>query len=119
MNEDKRRGPRPSCNGTAMVQESMETASSKARLIDLSVEGCLLSFLVPHTMLLDSYAELTFQVNQLPFRVRGQVKSIRSEDTVSFHFPTLSLRVRGQLEDLVEELIEDHLKHSVASSRVP
>lgn len=114
MRENQRRGPRPPCHGTALVQHSMDLAPLKARLLNLSAEGCLLSLLEPHPLPLHSYAELTFEVNQLPFRVRGQVKVIRPDNTFGFHFPTLSTRIRGHLEDLVEELIEDHLKHSPA-----
>ncbi len=114
MKENKRRGPRPRCHGTALVQDSMDIAPVEARLLNLSAEGCLLSLLEPRPLRLHSYAELTFEVNQLPFRVRGQVKVVRPDNTFGFHFPTLSTRVRGHLEDLVEELIEDHLKNASA-----
>ena len=53
--------------------------------------------------------ELIFRVNHMPFRVRGQVRAIRSRTVVGFQFPQLSDRVRRQLEDLIGELI-DHLK---------
>jgi hypothetical protein len=54
--------------------------------------------------------ELTFQINNLPFRVSGQVKGTRSDARIGLKFPLLSKSVRRQLEDLVEELIDNVVK---------
>jgi len=76
----------------------------RARIVDLSVEGCLLVLLEPQILREDTLVELTFCVNNLPFRVRAQAKSIRTDAKIGFQFPHLSERVRLQLEDLIEEL---------------
>jgi hypothetical protein len=46
----------------------------------------------------------------LPFRMRGQVKEIRSDNRIGFEFPLLNKKVRRQLEDLVNELIDNIVK---------
>jgi hypothetical protein len=61
--------------------------------------------------------ELTFEIDHLPFRVRGQVKAIRTDRTIGFQFPLLSERVRNQLEDLMKELIENIMKRQAARKR--
>jgi hypothetical protein len=61
--------------------------------------------------------ELTFEINHLPFRVRGQVKAIRTDTTIGFQFPLLSERVRNQLEDLMKELMATIMKQQAARTR--
>ena len=64
----------------------------------------------PQSLPQDTMVELTFQINSLPFRVRGQVKEIRSDTRIGFEFPLLNKKVRRQLEDLVNELIDNIVK---------
>ena len=64
----------------------------------------------PQILEQDALVELTFHINHLPFRVRGQVKAVRSDTRIGFEFPQLSKRVRTQLEDLVDELIGNIVK---------
>lgn len=108
--EELRRAPRLQCSGLAGVQTL--PACDKpvpAKILDLSVGGCLMETDRPMTLALDEIVELIFCVNHMPFRVRGKVRAIRSEKLVGFQFPQLSDRTRMQIEDLVGELI-DHLK---------
>ncbi len=114
VGSEQRRHPRLQCQGVAQVHLAVDAEPCSARIVNLSVEGCLAILQQPHDLEKDDLLELTFSVNQLPFRVKGQVKSIRSETTVGFQFPALSARVRRQLEDLVEELEENHLKNCAA-----
>jgi hypothetical protein len=58
----------------------------------------------------DSFVELKFDVNHLPFRTQGQVKGIRSTTLAGFSFPLLSKTVQLQLDDLVEELLKNLIK---------
>jgi len=74
------------------------------RIANLSVEGCLLVFQEPLILERDALVELTFCVKNLPFRVRAQAKSIRSDTEIGFLFPQLRDRIKLQLEDLIEEL---------------
>ena len=118
--EELRRTPRLQCSGLAGIQ--MLPACEKpcpARIVNLSIGGCLMESERSLGLEIDEIVELIFCVNQMPFRVRGQVRAIRSKTLVGFQFPQLSDRVRRQLEDLVGELIE-HLaklhKESLAKS---
>jgi hypothetical protein len=61
--------------------------------------------------------ELTFEINHLPFRVRGQVKALRTDTTIGFQFPLLSERVRNQLEDLMKELMENIMRRQAARKK--
>jgi hypothetical protein len=105
-----RRSPRLQCSGLAGIQTLPACEKPcPARIVNLSIGGCLMELEKPLTLAKDEIVELIFCVNQMPFRVRGKVRAIRSEILVGFQFPQLSDRIRRQLEDLVGELI-DHLK---------
>jgi hypothetical protein len=69
-----------------------------------------MAFEKPQSLSQDTLVELTFQINNLPFRVSGQVKGTRSDARIGLKFPLLSKSVRRQLEDLVEELIDNVVK---------
>src|ERR1035438_6244682 len=105
--EELRRSPRLQCSGTAGIQTL--PACDKpvpAKIVDLSIGGCLMEFETPKALAVDEIVELIFCVNHMPFRVRGKVRMIHSETLMGFQFPQLSDRIRMQLEDLVGELIE-------------
>lgn len=105
--EELRRAPRLQCSGLAGIQTLPACEKPvPAKIMNLSIGGCLMELDRPLTLAIDEIVELIFCVNQMPFRVRGKVRAIRSETTVGFQFPQLSDRVRVQLEDLVGELIE-------------
>ncbi len=112
MNERKeqRRYPRLRCTGTAEVFMSVNAEPCPARIADLSVEGCRLFLLKPEELENNDRIELTFVINQLPFRVMGQVKAVRSPTEFGLHFPALSKTARGRLGDLIEELQETRTK---------
>ena len=103
---DQRRYPRLRCAGTAEVIFSFDAEPCPARIADLSVEGCRLILLKPEELENNDRIELTFTVNQLPFRVLGQVKAVRSPTEFGLHFPQLGKTARGRLCDLIEELQE-------------
>jgi hypothetical protein len=105
--EELRRAPRLQCSGLAGIQTLPAVEKPcPAKIINLSVGGCLIESEVPLTLAMDEIVELIFCVNHMPFRVRGKVRSIRSATLMGFQFPQISDRVRRQLEDLVGELIE-------------
>jgi hypothetical protein len=105
--EELRRAPRLQCSGLAGVQKIPRCEKPcPARIVNLSVGGCLMELQEPQSLDTDEMVELIFNVNCLPFRVQGKVRAIRSERLVGFQFPQLSDRVRRQLEDLIGELIE-------------
>jgi hypothetical protein len=76
------------------------------KIMNLSVDGCLVALETSLDLVMNEVVELIFCVNQMPFHVRGTVRSIRSETLIGFQFSHLSNRVRARLEDLIKELIE-------------
>jgi hypothetical protein len=113
---EKRRYPRIKCTGPAAVQIAAGE-SCPATIVNLSATGCLVHFRKPQRLSRDTLVELTFDINHLPFRVRGQVKAIRTDTTIGFQFPLLSERVRTQLEDLMKELTADITRRQAAGKR--
>jgi len=108
--EEQRRYPRVGCTGTAGVQLAAGEEFYPAKIVNLSAGGCLMVLQKPQPLPQDTLVELTFHINNLPFRVQGQVKAPRSDTRVGFEFPQLSKRVQRQLEDLVDELIGNIVK---------
>jgi hypothetical protein len=104
MNIERRRNPRYQCAGSACVRIAANEPLYAARIVNLSMGGCLIVLAKPQNLSKDMLVELSFAVNHLPFRVRGQVKTIRHDRMVGFHFPQLRERTRYGLEDLIEEL---------------
>jgi hypothetical protein len=84
-----------------------DTPLLPARVVNVSKGGCLIELQKSQCIDKNTSAELTFKVNSLPFRVRVQVASIRSDTLVGFQFNSLSQRVQGQLEELIGELADD------------
>ena len=114
VSEEQRRHPRLRCFGSGEVYFEVNGVPCPAKVLNLSLEGCLLilqapeqePWMEPLTVALDQSVEILFSVNQLPFRVRGQVKAIRPNQELGLQFPALSRRTRIRLEDLIEELRE-------------
>ncbi len=113
MPHERRSGIRRECTGTSCLQVTGKESEIKARVVNLSAEGCLLAFPQPLPLTQGAMVEIAFEVNQLPFRVRAQVRSAHADTLVGFHFPALSRRVQVQLQDLLEELLENHQRHVV------
>ena len=105
MDTEKRRYPRFECTGTGGIHITSEPPYF-ARVANLSLAGCLMVLQQPRPLPLDMMVELTFEVNRLPFRVRAQVKAVRSDKMIGFQFLQLSRRTQWQLEELIEELAE-------------
>jgi c-di-GMP-binding flagellar brake protein YcgR len=110
MSWERRRDPRFECRGVASVQLATGEPPCAGKIVDLSAAGCLLVFRKRQCLPQDMHVELTFEVDHLPFRVRAQVKNVRSDTMAGFQFLGLSARVRRDLKDLVEELKENILK---------
>jgi c-di-GMP-binding flagellar brake protein YcgR len=111
---EQRRYPRIKCTGPAAVQTAAGGESCPATILNLSARGCLIHLRRPQRLSQDMLVELSFEINHLPFRVRGQVKAIRTETMIGLQFPLLSERVRNQLEDLMSELMENIMRRQAA-----
>jgi hypothetical protein len=113
--EQRRRHPRLSCTGDAVVHLFEESRDVAAKIEDLSVEGCRLRTIAALDLPVGKLLEISFSVNQLPFRVRARCRVLRSADVTGFQFVDLSRRAAGQLEELVKELFDDKLKETRGS----
>lgn len=105
--QEKRRHSRLGCTGPAAVQLAANEPLIAGTIVDLSSGGCRMVLRHPQHLPTDTLVELTFNIHHLSFRVRGQVRAIRSDGTIGFQFPALSERVRRELDDLMEELVEE------------
>ena len=110
---ERRRYPPLDCTGPSTVQLGAGEAFCPATIANLSTGGCLMVLREPQPLSQDMLVELTFSINHLPFRVRGQVRTLHSDTTIGFQFPQLSERVRKQLEELMKEIMENILKRQV------
>ena len=104
--EEKRKHSRFACKGKAQVFFLPSAAPCPAEVLNLSVSGGLIVLQLPRDVSTGENVEVAFTVNQLPFRVRAQVRAVRSDRVFGVLF-TLSERVKGHLEDLIEELAGD------------
>jgi len=100
MENDRRRYPRINCNGIAAIDLGNDR-HCPAHLLDLSAEGCHLVFDTPQSIERDTEMLMTFEVENFPFGVRAQAKSIRSDTSVGMYFPDLTEQGRADLEGLV------------------
>ena len=114
---DSRRHPRLKCDGEAEVLPSVDATPYPAKIVNLSVEGCLLVLLTAETLSNGAVVELVFNINQLPFRVRAQVKVVRSPTEFGVHFILMSDRSRRRLADLMQELAEDLGQGSIETKK--
>jgi hypothetical protein len=100
MENDRRHYPRISCNGIAAIDLGNDR-HCPAHLIDLSAEGCHLVFDTPQRIERDTEMLMTFEVENFPFGVRAQAKSIRSDTSVGMYFPDLTEQGRADLQGLI------------------
>jgi c-di-GMP-binding flagellar brake protein YcgR len=100
MEHDRRRYPRISCNYKAALDLGA-AEPCKARIVDLSAEGCLLMFDNPQSIRRGSEMLMAFEVENIPFGVLAQAKSIRSGTSVGVYFPEMTERGRADLLGLI------------------
>ena len=108
---ENRRSPRFDCAGIAAVQVAPIEAPRPGRIVDLCEEGCRIVLDKPARLVLNAVVELIFNVNHLPFRVRGHVRVIRSPNMFGFQFFQVSTRTFLQIEELIDELKEKAAKN--------
>jgi len=82
-----------------------------ARIENMSEGGCLMELQESKDFSIDEVVELSFCINHLAFRVRARVRAIRPKAMIGFEFLQLSQRARGQIKDLLAELVECAEKH--------
>ncbi len=113
--KQRRQHPRLRCFGSSVLLLPGVEFTRNATIVDLSLAGCRLITKQACPLELGTIVELTFEVNQLPFRVRACLRAPRSEVELGFAFVTLSKRSRHRIMDLVEELTQDRLRQTRAA----
>jgi hypothetical protein len=108
---EQRQSTRLECEGAGAIQTLPACERPfPAKILNLSVDGCLMELQGPLDLATDEIVELLFTVNQMPFRVRGKIRAVRSIVLVGSQFLQLSERTRRHLHELIEELIEALVK---------
>jgi hypothetical protein len=100
MENDRRRCPRVSCNYAAALDLGVSQPTT-ARIVDLSAEGCLLMFDNPQSIRRGAEMLMSFEVENIPFGVLAQAKSIRSDTSVGVYFPEMTEGGSANLKSLV------------------
>jgi hypothetical protein len=109
--EELRQSPRLGCRGIGEIQTlPVSEPPCPAKILNLSVGGCLMELKRPLDLAVDEIVELLFTVNQMPFRVRAKVRAVRLKALVGFQFLRLSERSQRYLHELIGELIESLVK---------
>jgi hypothetical protein len=107
------------CAGSALAYFVPGEPPVTSRIVDLSVRGCLMVLENARITSRGTALELAFTVNHLDFRVRAQVRSIRSLTTLGLVFDCVHERVKPYLEELIEELAADDQKRRVPKLMLP
>jgi hypothetical protein len=102
--KERRRAARFECEGQAAVLALKTGVRFQGKIQDLSIQGCLLKADKTHNLSVYELVEITFNVNQEPFRVRAHVRVIRECGSIGFQFELPSERTTRRLESLVDEL---------------
>jgi c-di-GMP-binding flagellar brake protein YcgR len=110
VDEERRKDLRFRCTGHADLHPAAAAPTLPGRIVDVSTGGCLIELHASQKIVPNETVELTFSINRLPFRVRGEVTSLRSGTAVGFKFTGLSERVQEHLGELIEELAADWRK---------
>jgi hypothetical protein len=108
--EEQRRNPRYPCAGVAEIRLSPAASVISARILNLSLEGCLIALRLPEALPKQLKVELMFSVNGLPFRVWGRLNCVRANHSLGFQFTHVSDRIVRQLQELMEELAAERQK---------
>jgi hypothetical protein len=108
MDSERRSTQRAHCEGPADVQKLPAVGETiPGKIENLSEGGCLIELGVEVVLKLNQSVEVSFEVNQMPFRIRAMVRSLQSNTKIGFQFCDMSERARGRLQDLIEELRAD------------
>ena len=105
---ERRCVPRLRCNGSAEVYLASAQPYRCARLLNLSQQGCRLELAEPCEVVPGCAVEVAFIVNQLPFRLRAEVRTVVARKTLGISFLNLSARSALNLQELVYELVDRH-----------
>jgi hypothetical protein len=112
LNIEQRLDSRFNCAGPALAYFVPGESPITSCIIDLSVSGGLIVLDKPRNAPIGTSLELGFSVNRLSFRVRAQVRAIRSPTALGLVFLNVNERIKLHLEDLIEELAATHLNRS-------
>ena len=101
MENERRRHPRFSYKGNAVL-DLRNANPCRAQMVDLSAEGCQLQFESPQSIEHDAQMLMMFEIDNIPFAVRAQAKSIRSATNVGMYFPEMTENGRADLQGAID-----------------
>lgn len=102
-NEDRRRSPRFSCGGRAVINRlPSDGALVSGRLRNLSLGGICVD--TPHPIDHGARTEVVVCVDAVSFRAVGLVKAMQERSRACMEFVQMSAGSKGMLADLVEQL---------------
>ena len=76
----------------------------RARMLELSVDGCRVRTDRHSTMAMPTGVEVAFQINGMAFRLAGTMQWLDSQLNAGIHFSPMAPRRRAALLDLLDEL---------------
>jgi hypothetical protein len=111
---ERRKEPRHTVDGTAVLHLLDPGVRLRGRILDLSLHGCQFRTDDCFPIGINHRAEIEFHLDGLPFRLPGITQSIHTARKVGVLFLDLSERKREQLVDLIAE-IKAHEKPPTSS----
>lgn len=103
----RRTHPGVAVDATATLVLVHHCLSIEARIVDLSLEGCLLRAVKVYHVPASALVEVRFAVQGLPFRLGGVAQWTDGKHVVEICFAEMSSRRRDELAELLAELQAD------------
>lgn len=113
---ERRKEPRHTVDGTAVLHLLDTSIHLRGRILDLSRSGCQFRTDDCFPMGIYRRVEIEFQLDGLPFRLGGVTQSLHKRNRVGVRFLEMSERKRLQLDELVVEIEELLAKKSADKS---
>lgn len=110
---ERRRHKRYTVDGVAEVLVSDGSLLFRGRVLDISVDGCLIETQARLCLKLGTRVDMLFHVNGKVFRPAATARMVRPLVGAGFLFENLDARMQEKLEELIGELsVESAPKHS-------
>jgi hypothetical protein len=102
--QERRAHPRVSVDEDSVLLLVAQGIPIKARIVDLSLEGCHLRSHEPFTGKAGRPVEITFKVNGVAFRLSGVVQWSDGHTQLGIHFVNMISRRKAELAEVIEEV---------------
>ncbi len=102
--EERRAHPRYSVDEESLLVQVNRGLPVKARIVELSLEGCRLRTHEQFTGNPGQHVEVCFKVRGFTFRFSGVVRWTDGRNLVGIHFENVNLRRKADLAEVIDEL---------------